>query len=152
MSLTQFGSVGLGVRIGCVTCFVGCLLGSCWRANAQFTRDDFRRADEATLRVKPRAFPNLPARVSTELERRDCTVPQPYGAARQAQNVISGGFISEGKKDWAVLCSHEKRSVILVFDEGGVPVTRMNSLQNLICNIYRSSAVAASLAIHACLR
>ncbi len=47
--------------------------------NAQFTRDDWGRADEATVRLSPSTFLTLPSSVRTELERRECTIPQPYG-------------------------------------------------------------------------
>jgi hypothetical protein len=104
--------------IGWFICLLGCYLASWSTADAQFTRDDFRRANEATVRLSPSAFPNLPAEVSTELGRRGCTIPQPYGAKGTAKNVISGAFISAGQTDWAVLCSRERRSVILVFRGG----------------------------------
>jgi hypothetical protein len=111
---------GISVRrgIGWFICSLGCFLASWSRVDAQFTRDDFRRANEATVRLSPSAFPNLPAEVSTELGRRGCTIPQPYGARGPAKNVISGAFISAGQTDWAVLCSRERRSVILVFRGG----------------------------------
>ena len=97
-------------------CLLTCLVGAYVAAAAQLTRDDWRRADEATVRLSPGAFLNLPAEVRTALERRGCTIPQPYDARGAEANVISGGFTSTGQTDWAVLCSRERQSAILVFD------------------------------------
>jgi hypothetical protein len=85
--------------------------------SVQTTRGDWRRADETIKRLQPSAFPNLPAELRTELEHRGCTIPQPYDASER-KNVITGPFISAAQTDWAVLCSHEKRSAILVFRGG----------------------------------
>jgi len=53
------------------------------------------------LRLRPTAFPEPPKNLITELERRGCTVPQPY-TSRKA-NVIRGEFAKPGQTDWAVL-------------------------------------------------
>jgi hypothetical protein len=99
-----------------------CLLVSCLRASsiieAQLTRADWRRADEMVVRLNPSDFPNLPPELRTELEHRGCTIPQPYNAGGQKKNVITGAFTSPVQNDWAVLCSHEKLSAILVFPGG----------------------------------
>lgn len=99
-----------------------CLLISCLRASTsvevQLTPDDWRRAEEKMVRIKPSDFPNLPAELRTALEDRGCTIPQPYNAGGQKKNVIKGAFTGAGETDWAVLCSHEKRSAILVFSGG----------------------------------
>jgi hypothetical protein len=96
-----------------------CLLISCLRASTsievQLTPDDWRRAEEKVVRIKPGDFPNLPAELRTVLEHRGCTIPQPYNAGGQKKNAITGAFTVAGQTDWAVLCSHEKRSAILVF-------------------------------------
>jgi hypothetical protein len=91
----------------------------------QATRANWLRADEATVRLSPSAFPALPSEVRAELERRGCKVPQPANAG-QPQNVISGRFTSATASDWAVLCSREKRSAILIFRGG-----RANSVDEL---------------------
>jgi hypothetical protein len=85
--------------------------------DAQLTRKDWLRADDQTVRLKPSAFPNMPAPVRVELESRGCTIPQPAGADHP-QNAVSGSFISAGHTDWAVLCSRNKRSAILIFQTG----------------------------------
>lgn len=84
----------------------------------QSTRDDWHRAAEAIQRLQPSDFSDLPAELRTALEERGCTIPQPYNAGGQKKNAISGPFTSAGQTDWAVLCSHEKRSAILVFRGG----------------------------------
>jgi hypothetical protein len=105
ISARQFG------LIGCVLL----LLPGCVRA--QVTRQDFLRADQQTVRLKPSAFSNLPPVVRTELEHRGCTIPQPAGADH-AKNVVTGSFIAAGESDWAVLCSHNMHSQILIFRSG----------------------------------
>lgn len=89
---------------------------------AQFTREDWSRADEAIVRLKPDAFPNLPEQVRTELTQGGCRVPQPRedaaGSGAEKKNVVSGHFTSAATTDWAVLCSHEKRSSIFIFRGG----------------------------------
>ncbi len=60
------------------------------------------------------AFPELPAAVRTVLEGRDCMVPQTY-EARRPENVVHGEFWQKGSRDWAVLCSHEGSTSLLVF-------------------------------------
>ncbi len=84
----------------------------------QLTREDWSRADNAILRLKPDAFPEVPEHVRAALEQRGCTIPQPYDAGAAKKNVISGHFISAGTTDWAVLCSRAKQSAILVFRSG----------------------------------
>jgi hypothetical protein len=93
------------------------ILGSV-SADAQFKREDFQRAEKAIVRLNPSEFPNLPAGIRAVLEQRGCTVPQPYDARGEKKNVITGRFKSTEEKDWAVLCSHEGHSAILVFFEG----------------------------------
>jgi hypothetical protein len=100
-----------------ITIAVSILLVGAVSLNAQLTRQDWLRADEQTVRLKPSAFRNLPSAVRTELEHRGCTIPQPSGAG-QPRNAVSGSFITAGQTDWAVLCSRDKRSTILVFRSG----------------------------------
>src|SRR5688500_11556916 len=78
---------------------------------------DWIAADLATVRITPSVFPQVPAAVRAEMERRGCTVPQPHGAT-QPTNLMSGRFTSAGQTDWAGLCSRERISVILVFRGG----------------------------------
>jgi hypothetical protein len=87
-------------------------------AGGQLKREDFQRADKATVRLNPNEFPRLPMEVRTALEDRGCTIPQPYDSRGEKKNVIRGRFHSAGQADWAVLCSHEGLSKILVFYDG----------------------------------
>jgi hypothetical protein len=78
------------------------------------------KADLATTRLPPSAFPELPAPIQRELERRGCTIPQPHGATHA--NVIKGRFTSATQTDWAILCSIRRTSSILVFRNGSPSV------------------------------
>lgn len=80
---------------------------------------DWDSANRAVLRLAPSSFKDLPKDIVQELERRQCTIPQLTGS-RQQQNVIHGEFIKKGQTDWAVLCSHNMISSLLVF-AGGSP-------------------------------
>jgi hypothetical protein len=70
--------------------------------------------DFQVTRLAPSAFPELPANIRRELERRGCTIPQ-VRTDKKPQNVIKGAFTRTGQTDWAVLCSVNQVSTILVF-------------------------------------
>lgn len=70
----------------------------------------------SVVRLQPTAFPKLPKNLVTELKRRGCTIPQPYTDRRA--NVIQGEFATPGQRDWAVLCSANGFSSILVLWNG----------------------------------
>jgi hypothetical protein len=74
----------------------------------------FNEADFQVTLLAPSAFPELPANIRRELERRGCTIPQ-VRADEKPQNVIEGEFTRKGQTDWAVLCSVNRVSTILVF-------------------------------------
>ena len=84
---------------------------------ARSPQEEWEAADRLVTRLAPRAFPNLPANLLQELERRGCRVPQSYAGAGR-HNVIRGEFAKRGQTDWAVLCSVERVSSILVFWNG----------------------------------
>lgn len=69
------------------------------------------------VRLAPAAFPELPGVVRDELTRRGCLVPQTF-AAKQPENVISGKYRDGSSRDWAVLCSREGYSSVLLFWNG----------------------------------
>ena len=75
---------------------------------------DFLRADRQTIRLALSRFPQLPPSVTKELNRRGCTVPQVWGATKPG-NVIRGSFLHAGQIDWAILCSVNRISSILIF-------------------------------------
>jgi hypothetical protein len=83
---------------------------------AQTVGDPLPQRRSAIVRFPPTAFPELPKNVVTELNRRGCTIPQPYTDRRA--NVIRGVFATPGQTDWAVLCSVNGFSSILVFWNG----------------------------------
>jgi hypothetical protein len=83
-------------------------------ANVQ---NQLEAADRQIARLSPAAFRELPRNLSAELERRGCTIPQVPMIAGP-HNVIHGEFAKPGQTDWAVLCSVNRVSTILVFWNG----------------------------------
>jgi hypothetical protein len=75
---------------------------------------DFQKADVEIVRLSPSRFPQLPPAIQQELTRRGCAIPQVWGE-KGAHNVIKGSFIKPNEIDWAVLCSVDRTSAILVF-------------------------------------
>ena len=73
-------------------------------------------ADGETTRFQPTAFSELPEHIVAELQSRQCTIPQIYDDP-EPHNVISGEFKEKGQTDWAVLCSKDLISSILIFLE-----------------------------------
>ena len=69
------------------------------------------------VRLSPTEFPELPANLVQELQRRQCTIPQET-FSKTRNNVIKGEFAKPGQMDWAVLCSVKGISTILVFSNG----------------------------------
>ena len=84
------------------------------RPKVENNHDKWRLADAATVRLSPRAFRMLPRNVLDTLQARGCTIPQVFGRS-EPHNIVSGEFIRKGQTDWAVLCSRNRRSAILVF-------------------------------------
>jgi hypothetical protein len=68
-------------------------------------------------RLRPAAFRQLPENLVLELQRRNCTIPQPALTEKPA-NVIKGHFARPDQTDWAVLCSVKGVSSIVVFWNG----------------------------------
>ncbi len=68
------------------------------------------------------SFPQLPAAVREELNRRGCLIPQTY-EARGPENVVRASLEQKGSADWAVLCSvHGTVSLLVFFADDGEPV------------------------------
>src|SRR2546422_3556269 len=80
---------------------------------------DWTAADTSVVRLSPTAFPQLPKSIAHDLAVRNCKVPQPFDATGTS-NVIRGEFMRRGQMDWAVLCSHNRTSWILVFWNGSI--------------------------------
>ncbi len=76
-----------------------------------------------TIRHLPvSSFPQLPAAVQSELNRRGCLVPQTY-EARGPENVVRASLEQKGSADWAVLCSvHGTVSLLVFFGDAAEPV------------------------------
>lgn len=81
--------------------------------------EELRRADAATVRLEPTAFVGLPKKLQAALDERGCAIPQTFVAGKP-HNAITGHFTSRSSNDWAVLCSRNGASVIVVF-AGGMP-------------------------------
>ena len=79
--------------------------------------NEWVRADEETVRISPGMFPDLPSAIVARLRSLGCTVPQTF-ATTEPHNVVKGRFLSKGNADWAVLCSRNRVSSILVFTNG----------------------------------
>lgn len=71
-------------------------------------------ADVAVARASPAKAPRLPKAIVKELQRRKCLIPQTFISSR-THNAIFGSFARKGAKDWAVLCSRNRVSSVLVF-------------------------------------
>jgi hypothetical protein len=83
------------------------------------TPQEWQAAERAIVRLKPGAFKNLPSSVRADLDRRECTIPQPDGLdGAGPHNVIRGRFTSQTSTDIAVLCSKGGVSTILVYRDG----------------------------------
>lgn len=82
-----------------------------------FAQDEWDIANKNVVRLKPKEFLELPEKIIKDLEKRSCTIPQSY-IANEKHNVIQGEFRKKGQKDWAVLCSKNKTSSILVYWSG----------------------------------
>jgi len=110
---------------------------------AQLPDDLKRKFDEAErriVRLPPTAFRELPRNVVRELQHRGCTIPQ-EAFTRKQHNVIRGEFAKSGQTDWAVLCSVNGVSTILIFWNGSenspvaiAPMEDRNFLQGITAN------------------
>ena len=65
-------------------------------------------------RLAPNAFPDLPKNLAADLQRRGCTIPQ-VEVVDGRHNVIKGAFAKPGQTDWAVLCSVNGSSSVIVY-------------------------------------
>lgn len=100
-------------------------------------RARFDRAAQEIYRLAPAAFPELPNVFRSELEQMGCMIPQ-LNTGERRWNAIRGQFAVRGQNDWAVLCSRNGTSVILVHWGGPascprelVPASDANYLQGI---------------------
>lgn len=89
---------------------------------AQEPATDFARGEREIVRVAPIYFLDMPSAIRELLEDRGCTVPQTWGE-KWPGNAVRGHFIGASSDDWAVLCSVEGTSSILVISGGSVVAT-----------------------------
>jgi hypothetical protein len=68
-------------------------------------------------RLPVSSFPQLPAPVQDDLNRRGCLIPQTF-EAYHPENVVHGSLQRPGSSDWAVLCSANGTVSLLVFFAG----------------------------------
>jgi len=76
--------------------------------------EDWHKAERDIKRVLPSTFKELPMSIVKQLEARGCTIPQAADIS-EPHNVIRGEFSQSGQTDWAVLCSKDGKSSILIF-------------------------------------
>lgn len=93
------------------------LLISSLLSSATGAQDKWQDTDLSIRRLAPSAFQHLPENIARYLQSRGCTVPQLWHDA-VPHNVITGEFARKGQTDWAVLCSKNRVSSILVFWRG----------------------------------
>ena len=87
-------------------------------------QDAWNVADVAVVRLAPSEFPELPVVIVLQLEARGCTIPQgDWPRVPGQMGVISGEFLAPGRQSWAVVCSVERASAILVFDSSNMILT-----------------------------
>ncbi len=65
-------------------------------------------------RLPVSSFPEIPSPIAATLAQRGCMIPQTWQAHRP-ENVIHGSFQRPGSQDWAVLCSVNGLTSLLVF-------------------------------------
>jgi hypothetical protein len=101
--------------------FLGALLAASIIAPAQDTEKIVRghKGDQsfAFRMLPPATFTELPAPILHDLEKRHCLIPQSY-EAKSPENVVHGAFLQQGSNDWAVLCSQDGTSTLLVYWNG----------------------------------
>jgi len=75
---------------------------------------DGRAVPYRIRRLPVSSFPDLPAALEVELNRRGCLIPQTY-EAHAPENVVHASLERPGSSDWAVLCSSQGTVSLLVF-------------------------------------
>ena len=79
------------------------------------------------LYLEPDHFPEAPPELRRALDERGCRIPQIYDPEYPPEietelyqgNLVSGHFKSTAELHWAVLCSVDKQTSLLVFDSSG---------------------------------
>ena len=93
------------------------LLACALATSSAYGQDKWDVADSNVRRLLPSAFSKLPKPIVHYLELKHCTIPQLWYESKP-HNVIRGMFARKGQYDWAVLCSRNRFSSILIFWNG----------------------------------
>ena len=83
-------------------------------ANQMVKANEWDEANRAIQRLDPKEFRTLPSNILEKLTTQGCTIPQSF-ENNSPHNVIKGEFVKSGQQDWAVLCSRQQTSSILLF-------------------------------------
>jgi len=95
---------------------------------------DSNQAEQDILRIHPEEVTNLPLTIRTQLQERGCTIPQTPFWPSEIHNIVQGEFAEKGQQDWAVLCSRNSHSTIMIF--WGGPVRCPSELSLLADDIF----------------
>jgi hypothetical protein len=91
--------------------------------------------------LPPSSYPQLPAFVRQTLQQRGCMIPQTY-QAHGPENVIRGDFERAGSPGWALLCSSQNVSTLLVFlDAASPPVELATHPDTAMCEAHDLTGV-----------
>ena len=82
----------------------------------------WEEAEKEIKLLEPFSFKQLPKPIVKKLETRGCKIPQVY-AFEKPHNIIQGQFAKKGQSDWAVLCSVNSASTLLIFWGGPTQCT-----------------------------
>jgi hypothetical protein len=93
--------------------------------SAEEQTDGGRSRESHIIRLQPSAFAQFPTQVVRALLEQGCTIPQSF-VDPQPHNVVQGELRRKGQMDWAVLCSRDGHSSILVF--GNSSPTRITEI------------------------
>ncbi len=93
--------------------------------SAEEQTDGGRSRESHIIRLQPSAFAQLPTQIVRPLQEQGCTIPQSF-VDPQPHNVVQGELRRKGQMDWAVLCSRDGHSSILVF--GNISPTRITEI------------------------
>ncbi len=93
--------------------------------SAEEQTDEGRSRESHIIRLQPSAFAQFPTQIVRALQEQGCTIPQSF-VDPQPHNVVQGELRRKGQMDWAVLCSRDGHSSILVF--GNSSPTRITEI------------------------
>jgi hypothetical protein len=98
--------------------YVGIAISLVAPAHAEDKPDKWTRAEKEIVRYPPERFNSLPQPVKAFIRSHGCTIPQSadfVATGSPPMNVVAGAFGAVDQKDWAILCSQNGHSSILVY-------------------------------------